>query len=321
MNNHIPPEIGLALVRATEAAALVAGRYLGLDDRHSAHQAVTETMFEALDKVNINGRIVLGEEGRLGEHSHLDTGQKVGTGNGPDVDVMAVSIDGIGLVVKGFPGAISVLGIAPQGAIWSPKPAIYMDKIVVDHVAAKVLAPECMGAPPAWTLALIARAKEKDVRDLQVLVLDLPRHKNLIEDIRRTGARVLLRPDGDIAAALIAATEGIGADIFMGVGGVLEGVISACAVKANRGAMLGRLAPQSEEERTAIKSAGIDIKRVLTCDEIVSSKYIFLAATGITNGPLLGGVEFHGKRAKSNSLILRGETGINRIMKTVHILE
>jgi len=321
MGTHIPPEIGLALVRATEAAALEAGRYLGLADKKAAHQAVTQAMFDALAKVDINGHIVLGEEGRLGEHSPLDTGQKVGTGNGPEVDVVADSIDGIELVVKGFPGAISVLSIAPRGTVWSPRPAVYMDKIIVDREAASVLVPECMGAPAAWTLALIARAKGKEVRDLQILVLDRPRHKNLIEDIRRTGARIHLRPDGDASGALIAATTGIGADVLMGTGGVLEGVLAACAVKANRGAMLGRLAPQSEKERNAIKEVDINTKQVLTCDELVSSKYIFVAATGITNGPLLGGVEFHGKRAKSHSLILRGETGIHRIMKTEHILE
>ena len=178
-----------------------------------------------------------------------------------------------------------------------------------------------MGTPAAWTLVIIARAKGKEVRDLQVMVLDRPRHEHLIEDIRRTGARVLLRLEGDTSGALIAATPGVGADVLMGVGGVPEGVTAACAVKASRGAMLGRLAPQSDEERAAIKAAGLDVGKVLTCDELVSSKYIFFAATGVTDGPLLGGVEFHGRRAKTYSLILRGETGIHRMLHTEHYLE
>jgi fructose-1,6-bisphosphatase II len=321
MNTYIPPEIGLALVRATEAAALQAGRYLGLGDRHAAHQAATQAMFDALHKVDIDGHIVIGEEGRLGEHSPLDTSRKVGTGNGPAVDVVADSIDGIELVVKGLPGAMSVVGIAPQGTVWSPRPAIYMDKIVVDHEAADVLVSDCMGAPAGWTLAIIARAKGKEIRDLQVMVLDRPRHENLIEDIRRSGARVLLRPEGDTSGALIATTPGIGADVLMGVGGVPEGVTAAFAVKASRGAMLGRLAPQSDEERAAIKAAGINIGQVLTCDELVSSNSTFFAATGITDGSLLNGVEFHGKRAKTYSLILRGETGIRRMLHTQHFLD
>ncbi len=320
MDTHISPETALALVRATEAAALQAGRYIGLGDRHATHQAATKAMFDALHNIDIDGHIVIGEEGRLDEHSPLDTGRKVGTGNGPAVDVVADAIDGTGLVVKGYPGAISVVSIAPQGTVWSPQPAVYMEKIVVDYESADVLVPDCMGAPSAWTLALIARAKGKEIRDLQVLVLERPRHEHLIEDIRRAGARVLLRPDGDTSGALIAATPGISADVLMGVGGVPEGVTAACAVKAAKGAMLGRLAPQSDEERAAIKAAGLDSGKVLTCDELVSSSSIFFAATGITDGPLLKGVEYHGRRAKTHSLILRGETGVYRSLYAEHFL-
>lgn len=320
MDTYISPETGLALVRATEATALQAGRYIGLGDRHATHQAATKAMFDALHDIAIDGHIVIGEEARLDEHSPLDTGRKVGTGNGPAVDVVADSIDGIGLVVKGYPGAMSMVGIAPQGTVWSPRPAVYMDKIVVDHESADVLVSECMGAPAAWTLALIARSKRKEIRDLQVMVLERPRHEQLIEDIRQAGARVLLRPEGDTSGALITATPGIGADVLMGVGGVPEGVTAACAVKAAKGAMLGRLAPQSDEERAAIKAAGLDIGKVLTCDELISSNYIFFAATGITDGPLLKGVEYHGQRAKTHSLILRGETGVYRLLHAEHFL-
>lgn len=320
MSQEIPPEIGLALVRVTEATAQVAGRWLGSGNRESAHRAATEAMYKALQKVDIDGYIVIGEEGRLGEHSPLDTGQPVGTGRGPQVDVVVDPIDGTGSVVKGHPGAISVVGIAPRGSIWSPHPAVYMNKIVVDSQAANVLVPECMGAPAAWTLALVARAKQKDVRDLQVVVLDRPRHTNLVNEIRATGARVLLRDDGDTVGALITAIPNRGADILMGIGGLSEGVTAACAVKAVRGGMLARLAPQSSQEREAIQAAGLDLRRVLSCEEMVSSSKIFFAATGVTDGSLLTGVEYSSQEVRTQSLLLRGENGRRRLIQTTHLV-
>src|SRR5512137_262053 len=262
--------IGLDLVRVTEATALTAGRWLGLGKREEAHRAATEAMHEALNHVNIDGLIVIGEEGRLGEHTPLDTGQRVGNGHGPAVDVVVDPIEGTNSVVHGYPGAISVISVAPRGSMWSPQSAIYMDKIVVDHEAAGALVPECMDAPAAWTLALIARAKRKAVRDLQVIMLDRPRHYDLIEEIRSAGARVLLQSDGDTAGALIAATPQAGADVLMGVGGVPEGVTAACAVKALGGGMLGRLAPQSGEERAAVEAAGLSARQTLTCHQLVT---------------------------------------------------
>jgi fructose-1,6-bisphosphatase II len=168
---------------------------------------------------------------------------------------------------------------------------------------------------------LIARAKKKAVRDLQVIVLDRPRHQDLIEEIRTAGARVLLTYDGDTAGALIAATPHIGADMLMGIGGVPEGVTAACAVKAMRGAMLGRLAPQNAQERAAIEAAGLDLNRILSCDELVSSNKIFLAATGITPGPLLEGVRYRGAEAQTQSLLIRAETGTRRMIQAEHIIE
>ena len=155
------------------------------------------------------------------------------------------------------------MGVAPLGSMLSVVPAIYMDKIVVDRSAAKAMVPECMHAPAAWTLALVARLKNKPVRDLVVFVLDRPRHEDLIEEIRMAGARVLLRSDGDIAGALMAAYPGSGVDLLMGVGGIAEGVIAACAVKALGGTMLARLAPQSKAELAATQAAGLDIHKVL----------------------------------------------------------
>jgi fructose-1,6-bisphosphatase II len=321
MYEHPSRNIGLDLVRVTEATALAAGRWLGLGNRLGAHRAATEAMAEALMRVDIDGRIVIGEEGRLGEHTPLDSGQKVGTGYGPEVDVVVDPIDGTDSVVRGYPGAISVVSVAPRDSMWSPAPAIYMEKIIVDREAAGYLVPECMDAPAAWTLALVARVKNKAVRDLQVILLDRPRHYDLIEEIRTAGARVLLRSDGDTAGALIAVTPGVGADMLMGVGGVPEGVTAACAVKAMGGAMLGRLSPQSDEEQAAIHAAGLDSKRILSCSELVASDKIFFAATGVTDGPLLAGVEYHGRVAKTHSLLIRSETKVRRIIHAEHILK
>ena len=320
-DNRLAPNLGLDLIRATEETALKAGRWLGLGKYEETHRAATEAMFESLQQINMDGQIVIGEEGRLGEHSPLDSGKSVGTGRGPKVDVAVDPIDGTRSVTKGRPGAISVVGVAPQGSMWAPTPAVYMEKIVVDYEAAQALVSECMDAPAAWTLALIARAKKRAVRDLQVIVLDRPRHQDLIEEIRTAGARVLLNTDGDTAGALIAATAHVGADVLMGIGGVPEGVTAACAVKAMGGAMLGRLAPQSPEEKEAIQTAGLDLDKVLTCDELVSSNQIFFAATGITHGPLLNGVRYRGHEASTHSLLIRCETKVRRMIQAEHSIE
>jgi fructose-1,6-bisphosphatase II len=196
-----------------------------------------------------------------------------------------------------------------------------MEKIVADRDAANSLVPECSGAPAAWTLALIARVTKKEVRDLIVFVLDRPRHQALIDEIRTAGARVMLASDGDIAGALLAAAPQTGADVLMGVGGVPEGVIAACAVKSIGGTMLGRLAPQSDAERQAVEAAGLDTRRVLTCDELVAGNEIIFAATGITDGPLLAGVRYHGNRAETQSLVLRCDTRTRRIIHAEHLIQ
>jgi fructose-1,6-bisphosphatase II len=194
-----------------------------------------------------------------------------------------------------------------------------MEKIVVGRAAASALVAECMDAPAAWTLALIARTTQKAMRDLVVFVLDRPRHAALVEEIRQAGARVMLRTDGDIAGALMAASPGSGVDVLLGIGGVPEGVIAACAVKALGGAMLGRLAPQSEAERTAIAGGGLNVRQILSSHELIAGEQVYFAATGITDGPLLTGVRYHGERAETHSLILRADTGSRRVMYAEHV--
>jgi fructose-1,6-bisphosphatase II len=321
MYDHPPRNLGLDLVRATEAAALSAGRWMGLGRQDEADQSAAEAMYDALNTLDMDGRIVVGEEGKLGTHSLLDSGQRVGTGHGPKMDVVVDPIEGRNLLAQGHPDAIAVVGVAPRGSMWAPTSAVYMDKIVVDCEAAEALVPECMDAPAAWVLALVARVKKKPVRDLVVFVLNRPRHRHLIEEIRVAGARAMLRTDGDVSGALLAATPDSGVDILMGIGGVSEGVISACAVKAMKGGMLGRLAPQSDDEEAAVQTAGLEPGRILTCHELVSSDEIFFAATGITDGALLSGVRYRGAEAETESLVLRCETGTRRLIHAEHLMK
>ncbi|MFQ5738929.1 MAG: class II fructose-bisphosphatase [Acidobacteriota bacterium] len=318
----LSPNFGLDLVRATEASAIAAGRWMGLGRGEEADQAAAKSMFEDLDRLQIDGTVVVGEEAKMGQHSSLDSGRKVGTGRGPEVDVVVDPIDGRSLLAQGRPGAIAVAGMAPQGAMWSPGPAVYMEKLVVDSQVAEALVPECLDAPVAWTLALVARVKKKAVRDLVVFLLDRPRHQDLMDEIRTAGARVMLRIDGDIAGALLAASSRHdGVDILMGIGGVPEGVISACAVKCLGGAMLVRLAPQSEPERDAVAAQRVDTGRILTCEELVHGTQIFFAATGITDGPLLRGIRYHGREARTESIALRYQTRTRRILHAEHLLK
>jgi len=313
--------LGLDLLRATEAAALAAGRWVGLGEPLKADEAATDRMHATLNLVDIDATVAVGEEVRIHTCDELQSGQCVGTGGGPAVDLVVDAIDGRELVAGGFPGAIAVMAVAPAGALWRPRPAAYLEKIVVDAEVADALVPECLGAPAAWTLALVARAKGVDVEDLTVFVLDRPRHVHLIKEIREAGAHVMLQREGDVTGALLAGLPERNVDLLMGVGGLPEGLIAACALRAMGGAMVARLSPQSDEERAKVAAAGHDLERILVTEEIVRSEEVFFAATGITDGPLLSGVRYRGRRGESNSLVMRGQTKTRRMIQAWHMLE
>jgi fructose-1,6-bisphosphatase II len=313
--------MGVELLRATETAALAAGRWMGLNRPDAADAAANRAMTDALNTIDMCGRIVIGERGKLHDDTSLSSGALIGSGSGPDADVVVDAIDGRNLLAQGHPGAISVAAVAPRRTIWDPAPAVYMEKIVVGPAVAKALVPECMNAPAAWTLALVARVLDKRVSDLVAFVLNRPRHVDLIAEIRAAGARVMLSQDGDVAGALLAASPESGVDILMGTGGVTEGLIAACAVRAIGGGMLGRLAPQSVAERTVLTANGLEVGEVRECDQIVRSRSVFFAATGITDGPLLQGVRYNRNRATSNSLMVRGESRTRRHITAEHLLE
>jgi fructose-1,6-bisphosphatase II len=319
-DQHPPRNLGLDLVRATEAAALTAGRFMGLGKLDEADLTAAEAMRGVLDSLDMQGYIVIGEEGKLGSACSLSSGLMVGSGNGPQMDVLLDPIDGRRLLASGQPGAIAVAAVAPRGSLWTCSPALYMEKIVVDYEVGEALVPECLDAPAPWTLSLVARRKGKEVKDLIVFVLDRPRHQHLVEEIRSVGARVMLVRDGDIAGALLAASISGKADLLMGTGGVQEGIIAVCGVKALGGAMLGRLSPQSEAERDRVQTAGLSTDQILTCDDIVTSNEIFFAATGVTDGSLLEGVHYRGNWAETHSLILRSETRSRRYVRAEHYI-
>lgn len=315
-----PHHPGLGLVRVTEAAALAASRWMGRGDRDAADQAAQAAMIRSLNLLPMRGRIVSGEEGRLPVNSPLDSGADVGTGEGPELDVEVNAIDGATLVAKGKPGALAAAALAPRGTLWRPGPAVYLYKLVVDRTVASAIGPEALDAPVGWMLAAIARAKGKDIRDLAVFVVNRPRHENLIVELRKAGARVVLRGGGDVGGSLLAADARAGIDLMLGVGGAPEGLLAACAVKALGGAMLARVEPQDAAEHQACLDAGMDLKKVLTTDDLVSGDEVFFSATGVTESAMLAGVRLLGDTAETQSLVLRYETGTRRFMATEHRL-
>jgi fructose-1,6-bisphosphatase II len=309
--------LALELVRVTEAAALAAARWMGRGQKEAGDGAAVEAMRLMLSTASMDGVVVIGE-GAKDEAPMLYEGERIGDGSGPQVDVAVDPVEGTALLANGRPDAISVVGVAPRGAMWSCGPAYYMQKLVVGDEAKDAICPACLDAPTADVLRRVAEAKRKPLEELTVFVLDKPRHAALIAEVRAAGARVLLRTDGDVAGALMAISPDSGVDVLLGVGGTPEGVIAACAVRALGGAMLGRLAPQKEHERAAVRAAGLDLSRVLTARDLVCSDDVFFAATGITDGVLLRGVKYTSTGATTDSIVMRGKTGTVRTIHARH---
>jgi fructose-1,6-bisphosphatase II len=312
--------LALDLVRVTEAAALAAGHWMGRGQKEAGDGAAVEAMRLILSTIDMDGVVVIGEGAKDGAPMLFD-GERIGNGLGPAVDVAVDPIEGTALLAYGRPDAISVVGIAPRGTMWSPGPAYYMNKLVVGREARSALHPGLLSAPVSETLSALAAALRKPLRDLTVFVLDKPRHQKLIVEIREAGARVLLRTDGDVAGALMAVMPNSGVDVLMGIGGTPEGVIAACAVRALGGAMLGQLAPQKPGEREAIESSGLDLDCVLTESDLVQSEDVFFAATGITDGVLMPGVRYTSEGASTDSIVMRGKTGTFRKIQAEHRLD
>jgi fructose-1,6-bisphosphatase II len=309
--------LALELVRVTEAGALAAARWVGRGNKEAGDGAAVQAMRLVLASTDLDGVVVIGE-GAKDHAPMLYNGEAVGTGKGPRVDVAVDPVEGTTLLARGAPDAIAVVGVAPRGTMWSPGPAYYMEKMVVGPGCRDAMRPEWLDAPVAEVLARVAEAERKPVDELTVFMLDKPRHQERIAALRAAGARVLLRTDGDVAGALMAAREGSGVDLLMGVGGTPEGVIAACAVQALGGAMLGRLAPQGADEAEAVRAAGLDVSRILAARDLVASDDVFFAATGITDGVLLPGVRYTAGGATTASLVMRGRSGTIRTVLAEH---
>jgi fructose-1,6-bisphosphatase II len=309
--------LALDLVRATEAAALASARWLGKGDKILCDGAAVDALRMSFDAIAVNGTVIIGE----GEKDHapmLFNGEKVGTGTGPAVDVAVDPVEGTNLLALGRPNAISVVGVSPAGTMFNPGPSYYMRKLVVPAAAANVVD---LDAPVKENLAHIAKALEKDVNDLVVFVLDKPRHQDLIKKIRTAGARIQLHTDGDVAGALMAVDPRSEVNVMMGTGGTPEGVLAACAIRALGGEMLTRLDPQLPEEKQALINAGVDIQAIRAVKDLVRSEDVFFAATGISGGTFLGGVDYTGNGAVTHSLVIRGKTGTTRYIESHHKLE
>ncbi len=308
--------LALELVRVTEAAALMAGRYMGRGDKEAADNAAVEAMRLVLNTVHMKGRVVIGE-GEKDQAPMLYNGECVGAAAEPEMDIAVDPIDGTRPLAMGNLNSISTVAIAPRGSMFFPGPFVYMDKLAVGPAAAGKVE---LDAPVADNLARVARAKGDSVDDLTVIILDRPRHGELIAEVRRCGARIRLIPDGDVAAALMTAWPDSGIDLLLGIGGTPEGVLTACALRAMGGEIQGRLYARDEEELRRGREMGYDFRRPLTMNDLVASDDVFFAATGITDGELLRGVKYSGGGATTDSLLVRGLTGTVRQVRATHKL-
>ncbi|MGA1334310.1 MAG: class II fructose-bisphosphatase, partial [Candidatus Nanopelagicaceae bacterium] len=280
--------LALELVRVTETAAIAASRWVGRGAKNDADQVAVDGMRKMINTVSMNGVIVIGE-GEKDQAPMLFNGEQVGDGNGPSVDVAVDPIDGTTLTAKGMNNAISVIALAERGTMFDPTTVFYMKKLVVGPEAAEVVD---ITAPVKENLRRIAKAKRRDIESLTVVLLDRPRHDQLVKEIRDAGARIKFITDGDVAGAVEAARDETGIDALMGIGGTPEGIIAACAMKCLGGVIQAILHPRDEAEREKALANGMDLEKVLTTNDLVSGENVFFAATGITDGELLKGIRF-----------------------------
>jgi fructose-1,6-bisphosphatase II len=312
--NSSDRNLALELVRVTETAALAASTWVGRGDKDAADGAAVAAMRKMINTVDMSGVIVIGE-GEKDNAPMLHNGEEVGNGTGPACDVAVDPIDGTTLTSNGLNGAVSVIALAPRGTMFNPKGAFYMNKIVTGPEAASVVD---ITAPVGENVRRVAKAKGVDVSDITVIVLDRPRHAQLLKELRAAGARIRLIRDGDVAAAIETARIGTGIDILMGIGGTPEGVVTAAAMRALGGVIQGQLMPQSDSEKASAKDAGHDLSKIYATNDLVASDDVFFSATGITDGELLRGVRHTAFGAISHSLVVRGRSKTVRIIETEH---
>ncbi len=307
--------LALELVRVTEAAALAAARLVGRGDKEAADQAAVDAMRGVLETVPMDGVVVIGE-GEKDEAPMLFNGEEVGDGSEPKVDIAVDPLEGTTLTARGMPSALAVIAVSPRGTMFDPGPCVYMEKLAGDEEIADLLD---LDTPIGELCAKVAERKGTDIGDVTVVVLDRDRHEEGIEAIRDAGARVRLISDGDVSAALLAVSERSPVDLLWGVGGTPEGVISAAAIKAIGGGLVGRMWPRNEEERQAAIDAGYDLERQLTQDDLVAGEDCFFSATGVTDGDVLQGVRYESAGvASTESIVMRSRSGTVRRVGARH---
>jgi fructose-1,6-bisphosphatase II len=311
-------EIMLDVVRVTEAAALMAGRVMGNGNKELVDALAVDAMRGMLELMDIRGEVIIGE-GEKDQAPMLYIGEKVGREDCDfEADIAVDPIEGTTLVAKGLPNALSVMVLAAKGAL-KPVPSYYMEKIIAGPGVGEYLDIE---APVRENLRVAAAALGKNVRDLTVVILDRPRHQQLIKEARETGARIKLISDGDVAAGIATCLPDTGVDILMGIGGSPEGVLAAVAVKCLGGTILARIAPKDEEEKRRLieKIGEKKLRRVYTTEDLAGGDSLIFAATGVTDGDLLRGVRYYGNYATTSSIVMRMQTGTVRRIETTHNL-
>jgi fructose-1,6-bisphosphatase II len=309
--------LALELVRVTEAAALAAGRWIGRGEKENADQAAVDGMRAMLDTVSMDGVVVIGE-GEKDKAPMLYNGERVGSGQPPQVDVAVDPLEGTRLTSVGQPNAIAVIAVAERGTMFFPGAAVYMDKIAA---GAEIAGAVDITASAEENVANAAKAKGVKPSEIVVVVLDRDRNQELIDGLRRSGAKVHLITDGDVAPALAAASARSPVDLMMGIGGTPEGVIAAAAVKCLGGVVQGTLWPRNDEERQSLVDAGYELDRVLTTEDLVAGEDVFVAATGVTDGALLNGVRYTKEGGVTDSIVMRSRSGTVRRVEAWHAFE
>lgn len=314
---HPDRNLGMELVRATEAAAIRAYPYIGRGDKNGADGAAVDAMRKFLGTVDFAGLVVIGE-GEKDNAPMLFNGEIVGTGNGPACDIAVDPIDGTSLTAAGRSNAISMIAASDRGTMLDASSVFYMRKIVTDADGVGVVD---IRKPIAENLRALAKVKGKEVGDLLIGVLDRPRHADLIDAIRAAGAGTRLLLDGDVAGGINAARYGSRLDMCVGIGGSPEGVATACAIKALGGFIQTELYPQSDEERERGAAAGLEFDKVYEADDLVRGDNTFFVATGVTDGGLVRGVERKGPIIRTESIVLRSRSGTIRRVTADHLVQ
>jgi fructose-1,6-bisphosphatase II len=310
----IERNIAMELVRVTEAAALASARHLGRGDKNLTDEAAVAAMRYTLGYVPMDGIVVIGE----GEKDHapmLYIGERIGDGSGLKVDIAVDPVDGTNLIARGLPGAISVVALSARGTMHCPREFVYMNKIVTGPEAKDCID---INASVAENLMNIAAAKKIKISEVTVVVIDRPRHEQLISDIRNAGARIKLITDGDVAASIEAALPEREVDVLMGIGGTPEAVLSAAAIRCIGGAIQCKAWPRDDEERKTAMTKGIDVDKVYKTEDLIDSEDVFFAATGISSGVLLKGVRYFSGGAWTESIAMRGRSGTVRRINAQH---